>query len=135
MTTILAHIEIKPGKEAKFEAIMKDMVERTFSEENDVLRYEYFKGQKENFYYCLLSFKDKWAFYHHQNSDHHEGHDFGEVLRNISLEYLDPVEDASPLPHTLDPPLTDDMPDGMKEAQKSYPTQIAGWWKNHTACG
>jgi quinol monooxygenase YgiN len=130
VTTILAHIEIKPGKEEKFEAIMKDMVERTFSEEDDVLRYEYFKGQKENFYYCLLSFKDKWAFYHHQNSDHHEGHDFADVLRNISLEYLDPVEDASPLPHTLDPPLTDDMPAGMKEAQKSYPTQIAGWWNN-----
>lgn len=130
MTTILAHIEIKPGKEEKFEAIMKDMVERTFSEENDVLRYEYFKGQKENFYYCLLSFKDKWAFYHHQNSDHHEGHDFADVLKHIKLEYLDPVEDASPLPHTQDPPLTDDMPEGMKEAAKRYPSQIAGWWNN-----
>ena len=62
MTTILAHIEIKPGKEEKFEAIMQDMVTRTFAEESGVLRYEYFKGQKENFYYCLLGFKDKWSF-------------------------------------------------------------------------
>ena len=130
MTTILAHIEIKPGKEEKFESIMKDMVQKTLAEESGVLRYEYFKGQKENFYYCLLAFKDKWAFYRHQNSDHHEGHDFADVLQNIELEYLDPVEEASPLPPTLDPPLTDDMPEGMERAQKLYPSQIAGWWTN-----
>ncbi|HIG44615.1 MAG: antibiotic biosynthesis monooxygenase family protein [bacterium] len=128
MTTILAHIEIKPGKEEKFEAIMQDMVARTFAEESGVLRYEYFKGQKENFYYCLLAFKDKWSFFRHQNSDHHEGHDFGDVLLSIKLEYLDPVEGASPLPHTEDPPLTEEMDEGMKKAQALYPTTIASWW-------
>jgi len=127
MTTILAHIEIKPGKEEKFEAIMKDMVARTLLEEG-VNRYEYYKGQKENFYYCLLSFADKWAFYRHQNSDHHEGHDFAEVLQAIRLEYLDPVEEACPLPPTEDPPLAPDMDDGMKTAQRRYPSQIADWW-------
>ena len=59
MTTLLAHIEIKPGREAQFEDIMKDMVQKTLSEEDGVLRYEYFKGQQENFYYCLLAFRDK----------------------------------------------------------------------------
>ena len=68
MTTLLAHIEIKPGREAQFEDIMKDMVQKTLSEEDGVLRYEYFKGQQDNFYYCLLAFRDKWAFYAHQNS-------------------------------------------------------------------
>jgi quinol monooxygenase YgiN len=130
MTTILAHIEIQAGKEQKFEAIMQDMVEKTLAEESGALRYEYFKGQKPNFYYCLLAFKDKWAFYQHQNSDHHEGHDFADVIKTIELEYVDPVEDASPLPHTLDPPLTDAMPEGMKTAQQLYPSQIAGWWTN-----
>jgi quinol monooxygenase YgiN len=128
MTSILAHIEIKPGKEEKFETIMKDMVARTFAEEDGVLRYEYFKGQKPNFYYCLLVFADKWAFYRHQNSDHHEGHDFGDVLKSINLEYLDPVSDANPLPHTEDPALTEDMDEGLVRAQKSYPTQMAEWW-------
>jgi len=128
MTTILAHIEIHAGKEEKWEAIMQDMVERTFAEESGVLRYEYFKGQSPNFYYCLLAFEDKWAFYRHQNSDHHEGHDFADVLKSIQLEYLDPVEDASPLPHTKDPALTDDMDEGMKRAQKQYPTSLADWW-------
>jgi len=128
MTTILAHIDIKPGKETRFEEIMKDMVSRTFAEETGVLRYEYFKGQKENFYYCLLSFEDKWAFYRHQNSDHHEGHDFADVLQNISLEYLDPVEDASPLPRTLDPEPEAELSADMKKAQQMYPAAIAAWW-------
>ncbi|MFT5209106.1 MAG: quinol monooxygenase YgiN [Flavobacterium sp.] len=128
MTTILAHIQIRPGKESVFEAIMQDMVKHTFAAENGVLRYEYFKGQRSNFYYCLLSFKDKWAFYRHQNSDHHEKYDFNEVIEEIKLEYLDPVEGASPLPHTHDPVLTDSMEDGMRRAQKMYPTQLATWW-------
>ena len=54
MTTLLAHIEIKAGQEAIFEEIMADMVEHTLNEELGVLRYEYYKGQQENFYYCLL---------------------------------------------------------------------------------
>lgn len=129
MTTILAHIEIKEGKEEKWEMIMADMVKETMKEDG-VLRYEYFKAQKPNAYYCLLAFEDKWAFYRHQNSDHHEGHDFADVLQSIQLEYLDPVEDASPLPHTEDPPLTASMDDGMARAQKIYPTAMADWWLN-----
>ncbi|MBT7885881.1 MAG: antibiotic biosynthesis monooxygenase, partial [Gammaproteobacteria bacterium] len=68
MTTLLAHITIKPGSEDEFERIMTFMVDSTLSVEDGVVRYEYFKGQKPNFYYCLLSFRDKWAFYDHQNS-------------------------------------------------------------------
>jgi quinol monooxygenase YgiN len=128
MTSILAHIEIHEGKEAQWEAIMQDMVSRTFEVETGVLRYEYFKGQKPNFYYCVLSFTDKWAFYRHQNSDHHENHNFADVLKTISLEYIDPVGDANPLPHTEDPQLTGEMDAGMHNAQKLYPISLAGWW-------
>ena len=92
MATILAHLEIKPGKEAEWEAIMSDMVRQTFEQEERVLRYEYFKAQKPLHYYCLLSFEDKWAFYLHQASDYHEGHDFEAVLAHFELEYLDPVK-------------------------------------------
>ena len=128
MTTLLAHIEIKPGREAQFEDIMRDMVKKTLSEEDGVLRYEYFKGQQDNFYYCLLAFRDKWAFYAHQNSPYHEGHDFGAVLQSIRLEYLDPVQGACPLPETLDPPIDSDTPSDMVEASKKYPLSIASWW-------
>ncbi|AOL93239.1 putative quinol monooxygenase [Porphyrobacter sp. LM 6] len=129
MATLLAHIQIKPGKEEKWEAIMRDMVHHTFATEEGVLRYEYWKGHEENSYYCLLSFKDKWAFYHHQMSDHHEGHDFAGVLAGIKLEYIDPVEGAGGgLPHTTDPALPADASENMKIAQERFPLTIPGWW-------
>ena len=129
MTTLLAHITIKPGKEAKWEAIMHDMVEQTFAAEQGVQRYEYWKGQEANAYYCLLSFDDKWAFYRHQMSDHHERHDFAEVLAGIRLEYLDPVEGAGGgLARTLDPPLPTNATADMRATQERFPLAIAAWW-------
>ena len=129
MATLLAHIKIKPGKEDKFEAITADMVKQTLETETGVLRYEYWKGQEENFYYCLLSFDDKWAFYRHQMSPHHEGHDFADVLADIKLEYVDPVEGAGgDLPETKDPDLPEDADDDLKTAQERYPLDIPGWW-------
>lgn len=129
MTTLLAHIQIQPGKEDKWEAIMHDMVHHTFGSEEGVIRYEYWKGQEPNFYYCLLSFKDKWAFYHHQMSDHHEGHDFADVLAGIRLEYVGPVEGAGGgLAPTLDPALPADASDDMKVAQERFPLDIPAWW-------
>lgn len=129
MATLLAHIQIKPGKEDKWEAIMRDMVTETLGTEEGVIRYEYWKGQEPNHYYCLLSFKDKWAFYHHQMSDHHEGHDFADVLAGIRLEYLDPVKEAGGgLPPTTDPALPADATENMKTAQERFPLDIAAWW-------
>ncbi|SIO20370.1 Quinol monooxygenase YgiN [Parasphingorhabdus marina DSM 22363] len=129
MTTLLAHIKIKPGKAEKWEAIMADMVEKTFETETGVNRYEYWKGQEENFYYCLLSFEDKWAFYRHQISDHHESHEFADVLADIRLEYVDPVTGAGGgLADTRDPALPDDADEGMAMAQERFPLDIAGWW-------
>lgn len=129
MATLLAHIKIQPGKEAKWEAIMHDMVAETFGTEDGVIRYEYWKGQEPLSYYCLLSFKDKWAFYHHQMSDHHEGHDFADVLAGITLEYIDPVQGAGGgLPPTTDPALPDDASDTMKIAQERFPLSIPAWW-------
>ena len=129
MTTLLAHIRIKPGKEAKWEAIIADMVAQTAATETGVQRYEYWKAQVPNAYYCLLSFDDKWAFYRHQMSEHHEGHDFGDVLAGIELEYLDPVKGSGGgLPATLDTPLPDDADKAMRTAQARFPLAIPVWW-------
>jgi quinol monooxygenase YgiN len=129
MTTLLAHIRIKPGKEEKWEAIMHDMVAQTFASEPGVIRYEYWKGQAENSYYCLLSFADKWAFYEHQMSDHHEGHDFADVLAGIELEYVGPVAGADGgLPPTLDPALPANASEAMRTAQARFPLAIPAWW-------
>jgi quinol monooxygenase YgiN len=129
MTTLLAHIRIKPGTETKWETIIADMVAQTFATEDGVRRYEYWKGQEPNSYYCLLSFADKWAFYEHQMSDHHEGHDFGEVLESIRLEYVGPVEGSGGgLTPTLDPALPDDASTAMRTAQERFPLAIPAWW-------
>lgn len=133
MTTLLAHIRIKPGKESKWEAIMADMVAQTFANETGVTRYEYWKGQEENAYYCLLSFADKWAFYRHQMSPHHEGHDFADVLADIRLEYVDPVKGAGGgLARTEDLPLPPDADDDLRTAQMRFPLSIPTWWTNRS---
>ena len=128
MATILAHLEIKPGKEAEWEAIMADMVRQTFEQEDQVLRYEYFKAQKPLHYYCLLSFEDKWASYLHQASDYHEGHDFEGVLASVELEYVDPVKGASRLPPTENPPLPDDASETLRNTELVFPIAIPEWW-------
>ena len=128
MATLLAHIEINPGKEDKWEAIVADMVKQTFEQEEGVLRYEYFKGQKPNFYYCLLSFTDKWAFYLHQGSDYHEGHDFADVIASIELEYLDPVGGACDLPPTENPPLPADADEKLRLIEATFPISVPDWW-------
>ncbi|MEM1052576.1 MAG: antibiotic biosynthesis monooxygenase family protein [Pseudomonadota bacterium] len=129
MTTLLAHITIKPGKEAKWETVIEDMVAQTFSTEDGVIRYEYWKGQEDRRYYCLLSFKDKLAFYHHQMSDHHESHDFADVLEDIKLEYVDPVSNAGGgLPSTVDAPLPADATDDQRTAQELFPLSVPAWW-------
>jgi len=129
MTTLLAHIKIKPGSEEQWEAIMADMVHQTWTTETGVRRYEYWKGEAPNLYYCLLSFDDKWTFYRHQMSDHHESHDFGAVLEDIRLEYVGPVKGADGgLVPTLDPPLPDDADETLRTAQGLFPLTIPAWW-------
>lgn len=128
MATILAHIEIKPGTEAQWEAIMEDMVRQTFAHEEGVLRYEYFKGRSPLHYYCLLSFEDKWAFYAHQASDYHEGHDFESVLAKVELEYLGPVKGACELPPTLNPPVPSDATDVVRATEVTFPIEVPAWW-------
>ena len=128
MAPILAHLEIKPGMEAQWETIMSDMVREPFEKEARVLRYEYFKGQTPLHYYCLLSFEDKWAFYLHQASDYHEGHDFEGVLAKVELEYLDPVQGANALPATENLPLPDDASDTLRNTEALFPILIPKWW-------
>jgi quinol monooxygenase YgiN len=129
MTTLLAHIKIKPGSEAQWEEIMADMIHQTWSTETGVKRYEYWKGEAPNLYYCLLSFDDKVAFYRHQMSPHHEGHDFAAVLEDIRLEYVDPVKGSGGgLPPTVDAPLPADADADLMTAQERFPITIPAWW-------
>jgi quinol monooxygenase YgiN len=131
MATLLCHIEINPGKEQEFEAVMKEMYRRTHAEEPNCVRYEYYRGEKPNMYYSLLSFTDRFAFLQHQVSDYHEGYDFAAMIKSLEMEWVDPVTDASPLIPTESGALPDDASEVIKTAAETYVINVQSWWQQH----
>ena len=131
MATLLAKIQIHPGKEALFEEVMAYMYAQTHGREQGVLRYEYWRGREPWFYYCLLSFIDNIGFWRHQASDHHEGElaRFQECIADLDLELVDPVANAAPLPATNDQPCPDSEPDAVREQAGNYPIAPPPWWQ------
>lgn len=131
MSSLLAKIQIHPGKEADFEDVMAFMYRQTHTTEEGVLRYEYWRGREPGFYYCLLSFRDALAFWRHQASDHHEGQmqRFGECIAALDLEVIDPVQQASPLPPTLDAQLSQGESLAVQEQAQRFPIATAAWWR------
>jgi quinol monooxygenase YgiN len=131
MSSLLAKIQVHPGKEAEFEDVMAYMYRQTHSLEAGVLRYEYWRGQTPGFYYCLLSFSDALAFWRHQASDHHEGEmqRFGECIAALDLETIDPVQQASPLPPTLSAETPAGETSAVREQAARFPIIAADWWQ------
>ena len=130
MSTILAHITIKKGMEAQFEAVESELWQLTHTKEENVRRYEFFRGAKEGHYYGLLSFDDFNGFVKHQASPHHEGASgLGEVIESIDLEWVDAVGTCSDLAPTDNQPLFE----GANEVQTQYHSQFApnvqDWWR------
>lgn len=130
MATILAHIRVKPGKEAFFEETVRPLFSQSHADEEALLRYEYWRGQKTGSYYCMLSFKDYAGFMAHQTSPHHEGAipALGDAIDTIELEWIDPVPGASVSPPTRVQVLGDDASDLAKAYAARIPVQIASWW-------
>ncbi len=130
MATILAHIQIKPGKEARFEALQSALWRTTHATEPRTTRYEFFRGEVDGSYYGLLSFEDFQAFLVHQSSDAHEefGAEFADVVQDIRIEWVDAIEGAN----SLTPNAPQDAPPGASDLQqkyaKSYAIRMADWW-------
>ena len=49
MATLLAKIQVHPGKEKLFEEVMAYMYRQTHDTESNVLRYEYWRGREVGF--------------------------------------------------------------------------------------
>lgn len=130
MATILAHLTVREGHEARFEEIARTLHRETHANETGVLRYEYWRGADPRTYYTLLSFTDFPTFIVHQTSDHHEeaAPRLGEVLEGLRLEWIDPIADASPLPSTQDTPVPENAPALAREYGDRYRAQVAAWW-------
>ncbi len=131
MATLLCHIEIHPGKEEAFEAVMKEMYRRTHVEEPDCVRYEYYRGARPGTYYSLLSFADRYAFLQHQTSDYHEGFDFAAMIRHLDMEWVDPVAGASPLIPTEVGELPHSANAAIRTAAETYQVVVQAWWQQH----
>lgn len=130
MATILAHLSVRPGAEADFEAISRDLYVESHASEEGLLRYEYWRGAEVGTYYTLLSFRDFASFIAHQTSEHHEAASpkLGAVLTGLRLEWIDPVEGASPLPRTETQDLSHVAHDLTRLYAERFAARIAPWW-------
>ena len=129
MATILAHIHIHSGREAEWESVAKKLFSATQGEAG-MRHYQYWRGQEPGLYYCLLAFDDFNTFIVHQTSDHHEEASpvMQELIKDMTLEWVDPVAGASDLPPTD----TQALPEGADELTTQYHSlfaaQVADWW-------
>ncbi len=130
MATLLAHIQVKPGHEAEFEAIAAELFRATHAREASCLRYEYWRGAKPGRYYALLAFDDFHAFLRHQVSDHHEAASprIAEACESVRLEWVDPVAGASGLPATAMQPLPDGADEKTAQYHELYAAVEQDWW-------
>jgi quinol monooxygenase YgiN len=131
MATLLAHIRVRPGMEARFEQLATELFQATHANERAVRRYEYFRGADPGTYYALLSFDDYHGFLEHQSSDHHEVAvpGLGEVSESTRLEWIDPIQQASPLVPTDHQPLPDDASPVAAHYHERFGDITADWWR------
>ena len=129
MATILAHIQIHPGREADFERLAQGLHAATRPEPGN-RHYEYWRGATTGLYYCLLAFEDFNAFIEHQTSDHHESASpaLGDLIREMRLEWVDPVQGASELPGTEEQPLPPHASDLTRRYHRLFAPERQPWW-------
>jgi quinol monooxygenase YgiN len=131
MSTILAHLKVKPGSEAEFERIAAELYRGTHANETRVRRYEYWRGELPGTYYTLLSFDSEDGFLEHQTSDHHEtaGPLLGGVMESLRLEWIDPIGSSSPLAPTNRSPLRPDAGELWRMYHERYAAKVQDWWQ------
>ncbi len=130
MATILAHIQIKEGRERDFEAVARELHAATLERESAVRHYEYWRGAKPSLYYCLLAFDDFNSFIVHQTSDHHEtaSPKLGDLIADMKLEWVDPVQGASRLVATDMQPLGEGADELTQRYHRIFAATIQDWW-------
>jgi hypothetical protein len=136
MATMLIRLKIKAGAEARYEAIQRDLYEKTHRLEPDALRYEMWRAEEPGRYYCLLSFPDINTFLlKHQISDHHEiaTPPLMEVIEEETIEWVDPIKGASELPPTNPRDLPADAPEIARTYARMFQVAAPAWWRTMRA--
>ncbi|MGH0031169.1 MAG: putative quinol monooxygenase [Myxococcota bacterium] len=132
MATILAHIQVHEGREPEFEELASDLHRATHAGERGVRHYEYWRSATPGLYYCLLAFDDFHAFLAHQTSDHHEdaAPKLGELIRDMQLEWVDPVQGASKLPPTEMQGLPEGADAPTARYHRLFAAKLQEWWRS-----
>jgi quinol monooxygenase YgiN len=132
MSSLLAHIKIVEGQEAKFEELSKELYKQSHANEDCIIRYEYYRGREKNSYYTLLVYPTYLDFLlKHQISEYHEeaGAQYDGVIENIDLEWLDGLEDAAPVGITEMQKVPEDASELAKEYGESHAAEVQDWWR------
>jgi quinol monooxygenase YgiN len=130
LATLLVHIRVRPGKEASFEGIARELHRASHADEPELIRYEYWRGEEPGSYYTLMAFPSYLGFLAHQTSPHHEGvaGELRDAIEAIRLEWVDPLDGASPLGPTDTEVLPDDATDLERDYSQRYAAKVAEWW-------
>jgi quinol monooxygenase YgiN len=130
MATLLVHIRVQAGMEARFERVVAGLYRATHDRESAVRRYEYFRGADPATYYCLLSFDDYRGFLAHQSSEHHESArpELQALTEAMRLEWIDPLQQASPLAPTDPQPLPADASPVAARYHERFDPIGEAWW-------
>lgn len=128
MAVLLAHLKIRDGKEAEFEAIQKGLWRETWASEPDVLRYEHYRGREKGRYYAILGFRDFAGFIAHQTAAYHEAPEWDEILEEVDLEWLDPIQGSNDLGPTLQQDLGPDLSERERFYVGRYLCRREPWW-------
>ena len=135
MATFLAHITVRSGGEAEFEAASAELARATLEREPGCHRYEYWRGEAERTYYVLASFTDARAFLVHQMSDHHTSFGSERLMTTVEafrLEWIEPVEGLAPFPPTVQLPLRDGADAVEADFHRRFPVAEPAWWRTRS---
>jgi hypothetical protein len=129
MATLLAHVKVTEGKEDHWEEIARTVFAATHANEKAMQRYEYWRGSDPRTYYVLLSFDDFDGFMEHQIADYHHNAPFGDCFEDFKLEWIDPIEGASPLvASTTSGEERPEKGDLWNTYRRNHSEEVPAWW-------
>ena len=130
MVTALIRMRVKQGEAAAFEAMARALYDQSHRNERNLLRYEYWRGQEPDTYYCLQAFADYGSFLAHETAPYHEAAaaPIMNLIADFELQWVDPVAGAAPLDPSLQLPLAPAATEREAFYAGLFPLARASWW-------
>ena len=141
MLVILAHITVRAGCTARFEALARQLAYESVSREAGLRRYEYFRREEPETFLAVMAFADQGAFLAHQASEQHHvlAGAMRDLIADIRLERIDPVPGCSilaplgavavtPARPELRPATDAELTARTEHYQQRYPMPPMSWW-------